>query len=152
MIDRNHKLPVKRQCELLGVARSTAYYRPEAVSQGDLEAMRRIDELHLRYPFAGSRMLCDWLRREGFDVGRRHVRTLMQRMGIHALYRRPRTTIPEPRQRSTLTCSKTSALNGLTKSGRPTSPTSRWPRALPTSWPSWTWPPAGSWRGDCPIP
>ena len=59
MIDRNHTLPVKRQCELLGVARSTAYYRPEAVSQGDLEAMRRIDELHLRYPFAGSRMLCD---------------------------------------------------------------------------------------------
>ena len=54
MIDRNHKLPVKRQCELLGVARSTAYYRPEAVSQGDLEAMRRIDELHLRYPRDGS--------------------------------------------------------------------------------------------------
>ncbi len=54
MIDRNHKLPVKRQSELLGVARSTAYYRPEAVSQGDLEAMRRIDELHLRYPFAGA--------------------------------------------------------------------------------------------------
>ena len=97
MIDRDHKLPVKRQCELLGVARSTAYYRPEAVSQGDLEAMRRIDELHLRYPFAGSRMLCDWLRREGFDIGRRHVRTLMRRMGIHAVYRRPRTTIPEPK-------------------------------------------------------
>lgn len=97
MIDRNHKLPVKRQCELLDVARSTAYYRPEAVPQDDLDLMRRIDELHLSYPFAGTRTLRDWLRREGFEVGRRHVRTLMRRMGLEAVYRRPRTTIPAPR-------------------------------------------------------
>ena len=61
--------------------------------------MRRIDELHLRYPFAGSRMLCDWLRREGFDIGRRHVRTLMRRMGIHAVYRRPLPRSPSPKPR-----------------------------------------------------
>jgi putative transposase len=97
MIDRTHKLPLKRQCELLGLARSTAYYKPQDVCQSDLEIMRRIDELHLQYPFAGSRMLRDWLRREGFDVGRRHVRTLMRRMGINAVYRKPRTSIPNPK-------------------------------------------------------
>jgi putative transposase len=97
MIDREHKLSVKRQCELLDVARSTAYYQPQDVCQSDLDIMRRIDELHLQYPFAGSRMLRDWLRRDGFDVGRRHVRTLMRRMGINALYRKPRTSIPAPK-------------------------------------------------------
>jgi putative transposase len=97
MIDRDHKLPVSRQCALLCVARSTAYYQPQERSQDDLGIMRQIDELHLRYPFAGSRMLRDWLCRDGFDVGRRHVRTLMRRMGIQAIYRRPRTSIPTPK-------------------------------------------------------
>lgn len=96
MIDRKHKLPVKRQCELLELARSTAYYRPPEICQSDLDIMRRIDELHLQYPFAGSRTLCCWLGREGFKAGRRHVRTLMRRMGVNALYRKPRTSIPAP--------------------------------------------------------
>jgi putative transposase len=97
MIDRQHNLPVKRQCQLLGVARSTAYYEAQALRQNDMEMMRRIDELHLQYPFAGSRMLREWLRREGFEVGRRHVRTLMRRMGISAVYRKPRTSLPHPK-------------------------------------------------------
>ena len=97
MIDRNHKLPVKRQCELLELARSTAYYQPQGVCQGDWDILRRIDELHLLYPFAGSRTIGYWLDREGFQAGRRHVRTLMRRMGVNALYRKPRTSIPAPK-------------------------------------------------------
>ena len=97
MIDRNHKLPVKRQCEWLELARSTAYYQPQGVCQGDWDILRRIDELHLLYPFAGSRTIGYWLDREGFQAGRRHVRTLMRRMGVNALYRKPRTSIPAPK-------------------------------------------------------
>lgn len=82
MIDRTHDLPIVRQCELLQVARSTAYYTPAPTSPSDLALMRRIDELHLEYPFAGSRMLRDMLRREGHVIGRKHVSTLMKKMGI----------------------------------------------------------------------
>jgi Transposase and inactivated derivatives len=96
MIDRAHKLPICRQCELVGISRSTAYYHPEPISDEDLRLMRRIDELHLEHPFAGSRMLRDFLRQEGFDVGRRHVGTLMHRMGIEALYRKPNTSKKHP--------------------------------------------------------
>ncbi|QLH50698.1 MAG: IS3 family transposase [Candidatus Accumulibacter cognatus] len=92
MIDRNHKLPVSHQCPLLGLARSTAYYTPREVSAEDLALMRRIDELHLDHPFAGARMLRDLLRPEGFEAGRKHIGTLMARMGIEALYRKPHTS------------------------------------------------------------
>jgi putative transposase len=92
MIDRNSKLSIKRQCALLGLPRSTAYYQPVEVSEADHTLMRLIDELHLQYPFAGSRMLRDLLRRVGYKVGRRHVRTLMRKMGIDALYRKPNTS------------------------------------------------------------
>lgn len=94
MIDPEHKLPVTRQAALLDLSRSSVYYLPRPVSDKDLQLMRLIDELHLEYPFAGTRMLRDMLWLKGFDVGRRHVRTLMQRMGVEALYRRPRTTKP----------------------------------------------------------
>jgi len=94
MIDRGAKVPVKRQAELLDLSRSSVYYTPRPLSERDLKLMRRIDELHLELPFYGSRKLADRLRREGHDVGRRHVATLMRRMGIEALYRRPRTSIP----------------------------------------------------------
>ena len=86
MIDRSHELPVATQARLLGVARSTVYHQPAPVSAADLAIMRRIDELHLNHPFAGSRMLRAMLVNEGISVGRRHVRTLMDRMGIEALY------------------------------------------------------------------
>jgi putative transposase len=96
MIDRGHDLPIKRQAELLNISRGTVYYHPEPVSDADLRLMRRIDELHLEHPFAGSRMLRDLLTREGFEVGRRHVGTLMRRMGIEALYRKPKTSKKHP--------------------------------------------------------
>jgi putative transposase len=96
MIDRTHKLPVTRQAELLNVSRGSVYYLPKPMSEADLKLMRRIDELHLELPFAGARMLRDLLRQEGFDVGRKHVATLMRRMGIEALYRKPNTSRKHP--------------------------------------------------------
>ena len=99
MIDRTHALAVVRQCQLLKLARSTAYYQPRPVSETALTLMRRIDELHLQYPFAGARMLRDLLRHEGHAVGRRKVATLMRRMGITAVYRMPRTSQRHPAHR-----------------------------------------------------
>jgi putative transposase len=96
MIVRNHKLPLTRQAEVLGLSRSSLYYRPRPVSEAELAIMRRIDELHLELPFAGSRMLRDLLRGEGFEIGRGRVTTLMRKMGIEALYRRPNTSKPAP--------------------------------------------------------
>jgi putative transposase len=96
MIDRTHDLPVARQCQVLSLARSTAYYRPQEVSQADLALMRRIDELHLEHPFAGSRMLRDMLNREDQQIGRKHVATLMKKMGIEALYKKPNTSRRHP--------------------------------------------------------
>ena len=96
MITPQHALPITRQCQLLALPRSTAYYMPRPVAPADLALMRQIDELHLEYPFAGSRLLRDLLRLRGVVVGRKHVATLMRRMGIVALYRRPRTTQPHP--------------------------------------------------------
>ena len=92
MIDRNHDLPVIRQCQILELARSTAYYTPKPTSPADLALMCRMDELHLEFPFAGSRMLRDLLRNEGQPVGRKRIRRLMRQMGIEALYRKPNTS------------------------------------------------------------
>ena len=96
MIDRNHRLPIKRQAALLGIGRSTVYYRPRPISDADLQVMRRIDQIHLAHPTAGARMLRDILRREGAVIGRRHVATLMRRMGLEAIYRKPRTSAKHP--------------------------------------------------------
>ncbi|MBU0831929.1 MAG: IS3 family transposase [Alphaproteobacteria bacterium] len=96
MIDREHKLSVVRQAKLLGFSRGSVYYSPRPVPDGDLALMRRIDELHLDYPFAGSRMLQGLLRGEGLETGRLHVATLMKKMGIEAIYRRPNTSKPAP--------------------------------------------------------
>ena len=99
MIDRGHDLPLITQARLLGVARSTVYREPLPISASDLAMMRRIDELHLDYPFAGSRMIRAMLVNEGIAIGRTRVRTLMRQMGIEALYRRPRTSKPAPGHR-----------------------------------------------------
>lgn len=99
MIDPEHNLPIRRQAEALGISRGSVYYMPRPVSSADLMLMRRIDELHLEYPFAGSRMLRDMLSRQGLGLGRRHVRTLMRKMGIEAIYRRPNTSKPAPGHR-----------------------------------------------------
>ncbi len=96
MIDRNHKLSISRQAKALGMSRGSVYYLPRPVSQADLAMMRRIDELHLDYPFAGSRMLQGLLLGEGYKAGRLKVRNLMKRMGIEAIYRRPNTSKPAP--------------------------------------------------------
>ena len=96
MIDRGHKLPLSRQAALLRLGRSSLYYAPRPVPAADLAVMRRIDELHLNYPFAGARMLRDFLRAEGIDIGREKVAAMMRRMGIEAVYRRPNTSKPAP--------------------------------------------------------
>ena len=96
MIDRDHALPLTAQARQLGISRGSIYYLPRPVSDEDLAVMRRIDALHLLYPFAGSRMLSDLLRQEGMAVDRLHVATLMKRMGLEALYRRPNTSKPAP--------------------------------------------------------
>ena len=96
MIDRTHALPIVRQCQLLELARSTAYYQATPVSPDELALMRRIDELHLAHPFGGASMLSKMLKRAGHPVGRRRVSTLMKRMGIHALYRKPNTSTRPP--------------------------------------------------------
>ena len=96
MIDRSHDLPITKQAKVLNVSRGSVYYLPRPASSADLALMRRMDELHLDFPFAGSRMLRDLLAADGFAVGRLHVATLMKRMGIEALYRRPSTSKPAP--------------------------------------------------------
>ena len=99
MIDRSHPLPITRQAQALGMARSTVYALPRPVSDRDLDLMQRIDRLHLEMPYAGSRMLRDLLDQDGIKVGRKHVATLMKRMSIEALYRKPRTTKKHPQHR-----------------------------------------------------
>jgi len=96
MIDRAHELPVSRQCQLLEIGRSSYYYPAVPVSQVDVDLMRVIDEIHLKYPFYGSRKVRDELKARGFKVGRGHVRTLMRKMGIEALYQKPRLSEPHP--------------------------------------------------------
>ncbi len=94
MIDRNAKRSVSRQAIVLGISRGAAYYEPRPVSDADLKLMHRIDKLHIEFLFAGSRMLQGLLVQEGFKVGRLHVATLMKRMSIEALYRKPNTSKP----------------------------------------------------------
>jgi putative transposase len=94
MIDRSHALPITKQAQVLGISRGSVYYLPRPVPAADLGIMRRMDELHLEFPFAGSRMLRDLLAQEGIAIGRGHVATLMKRMGIEAIYRKPHTSTP----------------------------------------------------------
>ena len=96
MIDKKHDLPITRQAKALKLSRGSVYYLPRRVPAADLAIMRRMDELHLEFPFAGSRMLRDLLNADGFEIGRQHVATLMKRMGIEAIYRKPNTSKPTP--------------------------------------------------------
>lgn len=99
MIDATQALPISRQAELLEISHSNLYYQPRPTADADLILMRRIDEMHLKHPFAGSRMLRDLFRLEGIKVGRQHIATLMAKMGIHALYRGRNTSAPHPRHK-----------------------------------------------------
>ena len=130
MINPEHKLSIRRQAEILEISRSTVYYRPRPVSDTDLMLMRRIDELHLNYPFAGSRMLRDLLRQQGLEVGRRHVRTLMRRMDVETLYRKPNTSKPAPGHKIYPYLLRGLPITRPIKSGPWTSATSPWRAAL----------------------
>jgi len=99
MVDRDGPLALARQCGLLGVSRSSQYYEPLGESAGNLALMRRLDELHLAHPFYGSRQMIRHLRREGVVAGRHRVRRLMRRMGIEAIYCKPRTSVAHPQHR-----------------------------------------------------
>ena len=94
MIDRGAELSVKRQAQILDLSRSSVYYVAKPLQERDLVLMRRLDELHLKWPFYGSRKLTRELQKDGHEVGRRHVTTLMRRMGMETIYRKPRTSIP----------------------------------------------------------
>ncbi len=96
MIDRDHSLSISRQAQLVGISRGSVYYKSRAVDTVDLDLMRHIDELHLEHPFMGARMLRDQLNRKGFVVDRKHVSTLMKRMGVEALYKKPNTSKKHP--------------------------------------------------------
>src|SRR5262249_19230315 len=96
MIDRDHELPVSKQCAAMGISRGSVYYEPSGVSQSDLAIMRRIGDAPLEKPHAGSRMLRALMAAEGGKIGRRDVRALMEPMGIAAVYFRPRTSAPPP--------------------------------------------------------
>jgi len=99
MIDREHDLPIAKQAKALGISRGSVYYLSRPVPAVDLAVMRRMDELHLELPLAGSRMLRDLLNKEGIVIGRCHVATLMKRLRIEALYRKPNTSKPAPRHK-----------------------------------------------------
>lgn len=92
MINRTSELSISRQAQLLGFSRGMVYYTPKEISASDLALMHAIDKLHMAHPFMGARMLRNQLQRDGFKVGRQHIRTLMRRMGLHAIYRKPKNT------------------------------------------------------------
>ena len=95
MIDGTSKvLSIERQCQLVSISRSGYYYQPAGETALNLRLMRLIDEQHMKTPFYGSRQMARYLRRQGYVVGRKRVRRLMAKMGLEALYQRPRTTIP----------------------------------------------------------
>jgi len=115
MIDRTHALPLTRQAKVLKLNRSSLYCQPRPVSPADLGIMRRIDELHLDHLFAGGRMLRDLLGGESVEIGRRRVGSIMNRMGIEAIYRRPNTSKATPG-------SKIYSLSAARLDGRPVGP------------------------------
>ena len=124
MINRTHDLSIVRQCQILALARSTAYAQPQPISASELALQRRIDEIHLDYPFTGAPMLRDLLRRDGHSVGRWHVSSLMRRMGITALYRKPRTSQRHPAH---------TVYPYLLRHLEITRPNQVWPQTSPTS-------------------
>ena len=125
MITRTHALPVVRQCQLLALARSTAYAQPRPVSASTLVDPAHQRELHLASPFAGARMLRDLLRRDGLKIGRKRVRTVIARMGIEALYCKPTTSRRHPAHRVYPYLLRHLEIPDPTMSGRPISRTFR---------------------------
>ena len=127
MIDPTAKLSVSRQAGVLGIRRGSVYYKPRPVSDADLKLMHRIDTLHMEFPFAGSRMLRGLLVQAGFKVGRLHVATLMKRMGIEALYRKPNTSNPAPGHKSLTRNSPSGEFRGRSPPRTPSQPPGWYP-------------------------
>ena len=130
MIDRSHALPLARQAQELGISRGSLYYLPKPVSPADLVIMRRMDELHLEFPLAGSRMLRDLLRQEGVEIGRLHVATLMKKMAIEAIYRRQTRRSRRRGIRFSPICCASWRSYDRTRSGQPISRRFRWRRGF----------------------
>ena len=157
MIDRLHALPLVRQARELGMSRGSVYYLPRPVSATDLATMRRIDELHMEFPFAGSRMLRDLLSQEDIKVGRLHVGTLMKKMAIEAIYRRPNTSKPAPGhkiypyllRKLAVTRPNQVWATDITPAFAGAGSTSRCGAASCTWWRSWTGRRAECWPGGC---
>ena len=153
MLDREHpSLPIVRQCTLLGVSRSSLYYRAKGASEADLSLMREMDRQYLETPFYGSRRMRAWLDRQGIPVSRKRVQRLMRVMGLRAIYRRPRTSQPAPEHRIYPYLLRNTQMTRTNKYGRRTSSTRPWPGNSSTWWPSWTGTAATWWPGDCPTP
>lgn len=130
MINRNSDLSISRQAELLGFSRGMVYCTPKPISESDRALMHAIDKLHMAHPFMGARMLRNQCQRDGFNVGRQHVRTLMRRMGIHAIYRKPRNIVGRIlNTRFIRTCYAANRSSPI-KYGRWIPATSPWKRAL----------------------
>ncbi len=143
MVDREHpSLSLVRQCALLGVSRSSIYYRPRAASPEDLSLMGEIDRQYLETPFFGSRRMKAWLERRGMPVSRKRVQRLMRAMGLRAIYRRPSTSRPAPEQRVYPYLLRNVRITRPNQSlpprrrgcGPRTSPTCPWPGASCTWW------------------
>ncbi len=163
MIDRTAKLSVGRQAKVLGISRGSVYYKPRPVSDADLKLMHRIDKLHMEFPFAGSRMLQGLLVQEGFKVGRLHVATLMKRMGIEALYRKPNTSKPAPGHKiypyllrklpitrpNQVWAMDITYIPPLGRLLRNRLPGNGWRAGSSISPPFWTGSPGASWHGGC---
>ncbi len=142
MIDHDHRLPITRQAELLGISRASVYYVPRPTLNSDLALMRRIDALHLEHPFMGARQLPDMLRREGFTVARRRVATLMRKMGVEPLCRRTNTSRKHPAHPAYPYLLRGRAIDRPNEVGRWTSRTCQWPRVSCTCAPCSTRPAA----------
>ena len=123
-----------RQCALLGVSRSSLYYRPKAVSEEDLSLMGEIYRHYLETPFYGSRRLKAWLERRGIQVSRKRVQRLMRIMGLRAIYRRPGASRPTPERRVYPSLLRNTRITPPNRCGRPISPTCRWPGDSSTWW------------------
>ena len=160
-LDREHAdLSMRRQCAMLGVARSGVYRKPRPANDNDLEARRRIDALFTARPFFGARRIARTLSEEGFPIDRKRVRRLMRLMGIEALGPKPRTAKPAPEHKIYPYLLRDLAIERPTRSGRPTSPISRSAAAFSTWSPSSTgragrfspggcrtpWTPRSAWR------
>lgn len=136
MIEPHHpRLTIRRQCELVGISRSTFYGPTAAEMPLNLSLMRLIDEQFLETPWYGSRQMARHLRRQGHTVGRKRIRRLMRKMGLQAVYRRPMTTVPHPEHKKRPYLLRSPTSTGRTRSGERTSPTSRCEKASSTSSP-----------------